>query len=421
MENLAIDHIERAQRGDHRENMQGGNGTTFPAHSPYLSFWQAGFEGADHINGSAQPLCMNSMTDHYRQAPSDYGRLAVLGLRTVRESASWRQIDRKGRYDFRRVEALCRCAAQRGIQIMWTCFHYGVPADVDIFSDAFPRRFADYCNAMAHAVKRHRRSEHAPIYTPINEISFLAWAICETGLIHPHLGTRPEDGYALKKHLVRAAIMATDAIREAEPAARMLVVDPLVHAAPACEEECEAAQRLDSYQYQAWDMLAGKLEPQLGGSDAHLDLVGANYYPSNQWDYSTRQMLDWPQHPRRRPLSDMLLELHRRYGRGVTISETSHTGASRAPWLQEVAEQAQRAIDAGVPIQGICLYPALDRPDWEQPSHWHQSGLWHVHPRRFRRRIDSAYARALERARATVAASPVHTTTPPNQGTTWIP
>lgn len=362
---------------------------------------------------------MNSMTDHYRQAPADYGRLAIHGLRTVRESASWRQIDRKGKFDFRRVEALSRCAKERGIQILWTCFHYGHPGDVDLFSDSFPRRLADYCHALAHVVKRHRIGNQSTIYTPVNEISFLAWAVCETGLIHPHLGTRAEDGYALKKNLVRAAILATDAIRDADPSARILSVDPLVHAAAATAAEHESADRLNSFQYQAWDMLEGKLEPQLGGSSSHLDLIGVNYYPSNQWDYSTRAMLDWPLHPRRRSLSEMLIELYERYRRPITISETSHTGEARAPWIEEVAEQTRHAAAAGAQIQGICLYPILDRPDWEEPSRWHASGLWHVHPRRFNRRLDPVYAGALERARAIVARPYPKLTPTLRQGPSW--
>ena len=30
----------------------------------------------------------------------------------------------------------------------------------------------------------------------------------------------------------------------------------------------------------------------------------------------------------------------------------------------------------GVPVEGLCLYPILDRYDWQDASHWHNSGLW---------------------------------------------
>ena len=34
------------------------------------------------------------------------------------------------------------------------------------------------------------------------------------------------------------------------------------------------------------------------------------------------------------------------------------------------------AIEAGVPVEGVCLYPIVDRFDWDDASHWHNSGLW---------------------------------------------
>jgi UDP-galactopyranose mutase len=27
-------------------------------------------------------------------------------------------------------------------------------------------------------------------------------------------------------------------------------------------------------------------------------------------------------------------------------------------------------------VEGVCLYPIIDRPDWEDLNHWHNSGLW---------------------------------------------
>ena len=27
-------------------------------------------------------------------------------------------------------------------------------------------------------------------------------------------------------------------------------------------------------------------------------------------------------------------------------------------------------------MEGVCIYPIIDRPDWEDPNHWHNSGLW---------------------------------------------
>ena len=38
----------------------------------FLSYWQAGYEGADHINCVGQPLSMNHATRHGTRAYDDY-------------------------------------------------------------------------------------------------------------------------------------------------------------------------------------------------------------------------------------------------------------------------------------------------------------------------------------------------------------
>src|SRR3569623_443357 len=162
----------------------------------YKSFWHAGYEGADHYNGSAKMLCMNIATGHLEQAEQDYGRLATLGIRTVRESAGWRCIAPNGRIDFARVGLRARAARKQNLQILWTVFHYGVPDGLDIFSHHFIPRFANYCAELARYLKTYGDADTPPVYTPINEISFLTWAVCETGLMHPLVGNRRDDGYA---------------------------------------------------------------------------------------------------------------------------------------------------------------------------------------------------------------------------------
>jgi hypothetical protein len=31
-------------------------------------------------------------------------------------------------------------------------------------------------------------------------------------------------------------------------------------------------------------------------------------------------------------------------------------------------------------VEGLCIYPVVDRPDWDDPGHWHNSGLWDLRP-----------------------------------------
>lgn len=60
----------------------------------FLSYWQAGYEGADHISHTGRPLCMNDATRHTDQAYDDYLLLKEFGIRTVRESVGWRSVKR---------------------------------------------------------------------------------------------------------------------------------------------------------------------------------------------------------------------------------------------------------------------------------------------------------------------------------------
>ena len=160
-------------------------------------------------------------------------------------------------------------------------------------------------------------------------------------------------------------------------------VEPLIHVSAPHGDlglRSEAGRQREG-QFEVLDALTGRAQPWLGGATEYVDLIGVNYYHSNQWEVGTNQGLDWHcSHPRRVPLSRLLREVHGRYGLPMTVSETSHVGSGRAAWLEEVARQVRLAQNAGVDIEGVCLYPVMDRPDWEAPAQWHQSGLWEVDP-----------------------------------------
>ena len=82
--------------------------------------------------------------------------------------------------------------------------------------------------------------------------------------------------------------------------------------------------------------------------------------------------------PRRLPLAALLDEAWQRY-RGRWSSPRPATSASAAPpGSTRSASEVRRARADGVPVQGLCLYPLVDRPDWNEPQRWHRSALWHV-------------------------------------------
>jgi hypothetical protein len=74
-------------------------------------------------------------------------------------------------------------------------------------------------------------------------------------------------------------------------------------------------------------------------------------------------------HPHYRALRELLAEAFERYHRPLFVSETGAEGSARAAWLFYVCEEVKAAIASGVPIDGICLYPVLDYPGWENARH----------------------------------------------------
>jgi beta-glucosidase/6-phospho-beta-glucosidase/beta-galactosidase len=341
----------------------------------FQSFWIGGFESASHINRSGARIDMVSATQHDELVDDDYRRLGEWGIQTVREGTRWHLIESARGFDFSSLQQTVDAARRHRIQVIWALCHYGWPDDLDILAPGFVDRFARYCGKVARFIGDNSDGPH--FFTPVNEISFLAWAAGEKAYIHPH---REDAGTAIKHQLIRASIAGIEAIWRVDPGARIMHAEPLIHVLTPKDRPDLARTASDqrAAQFEAWDMLAGAMEPQLGGHPRYLDIVGVNYYHANQWEHPDQRLRweDTPRDARWLPLSSLLAEVYYRYWRPVVVSETSHFGSGRGRWIREVAEEVARAREAGACVEGLCIYPIIDRPDWDDPDHWHNSGLW---------------------------------------------
>jgi hypothetical protein len=113
--------------------------------------------------------------------------------------------------------------------------------------------------------------------------------------------------------------------------------------------------------------------PQLGGSPDLIDVIGLNYYRNNQ-RFLDGEFIDG-RDPRYRPLSEMLVEVWRRYRKPMILSETGAEAGDRAPWLAYVTVEVAKAIRAGCPIHAITWYPIVNHPGWLDDRHC-ENGLW---------------------------------------------
>lgn len=343
----------------------------------FSSFWMAGFESACHINGKGIRLDMIHATQHDRFVDEDYANLTRMGLGSARETVRWHLVERTpGVFDFSSMDPMVVAGQHHGLQIVWDLCHYGWPDGLDIFAPEFIDRFARFTGAVARHVRDS--SDGVPLYTPINEISFFAWAAGEVGWFHPHAKGRGGD---LKRQLIRACVAGINAIWDVDPRARVVVVEPAIHVVAPLERPDLAteAAAYRSSQFETYEMLSGALCPELGGELRYLDVIGVNFYHDNQWEHPGGRKIAWHVHPRDTrwmPFHHLLKEVYDRYRRPIFVGETSHVGSGRADWIRELTDEVVLAIEAGVPVEGVCLYPIIDRFEWENPQHWHNSGLW---------------------------------------------
>jgi beta-glucosidase/6-phospho-beta-glucosidase/beta-galactosidase len=346
----------------------------------FRSFILAGFECATGYNARGDWIDLVAATHHDLHADADYARLREVGIHAAREAVRWPLVDKGGgRYDFTTLEPFLAAAQKHEIEVIWDLFHYGYPAHLDPFSAEFPHRFADYCHAAAQFISSQQTGPG--YYTPVNEPSFFAWAAGDTGRFAPHATGR---GPELKRALAAAAIQGINAIRAAAPAARIVNVDPLCHVAapPGRPDLAETIRHFNEHVvWESWDMIAGRLHPELGGSRAHLDIVGVNYYWTNQWEWGRPTPPLAPDDARRVSLRALLQQVWRRYGGEVLLTETAHVDDMRPSWMNYVTSEATALLDEGFPLRGICLYPILGMTEWHEPGTWVRMGLWDLHPR----------------------------------------
>ena len=329
----------------------------------FASFFQAGFECSSHRRRDGVRLDLIRATGHDRHVLGDYRQCRELGFATIRDGLRWHLIEKApGRYDWSSWEPAIEAAQKAGLEVIWDLFHYGSPEHVDQAGEDFPQRFTDFAlSALEVLTKAGAR----PLVCPLNEINFLSWAV-EVEYFPP---VGPKQVGWFKRQLVRTAIAAAKAIKQAHPDSTIVWAEPLVHIAPRSHErgEVRAAEGARQGQFEAYDWITGRSAPELGGDPSLVDVVGLNFYPHNQW-YLNGPTIPMGHHEYR-ALGDMLVEVAERYGKPLFISETGAEGSGRPAWLHYVCDEVRDAQRRRARIEGLCLYPVTAYPGWDNSRH----------------------------------------------------
>jgi beta-glucosidase/6-phospho-beta-glucosidase/beta-galactosidase len=343
----------------------------------FPTFFISGFECSTFIwKGNKRRKNLINETQHDKQALIDYQILKSLRISAAREAIPWPFVDRGGNYDFSCLDNILVAIKETKIIPVWDLCHYGYPDDLDPFSTEFVSRFSTYCEAASKYIITVLAEPY--FFTPINEITFFSSCAAEWAWIAP-FKTSKSDRNELRLNLCKATIAGVQAIKKVCPHARIIHADPLIQAlAPATRPDLIHDANDITYHdsFVAYDILSGKECPELGGSPDILDIVGINYYPFGQFLYTEKGTLIPISHKdsHLQPFSYLIEKVWKRYNRPIIISETGGVGEDRVDWLKYIMAESLFAIERGVDLQAICLFPAIDAPDWHTDK-WKHVGI----------------------------------------------
>ena len=354
----------------------------------FKSFFIGGFECADHINRCGQRINLLTETKHDQLVFQDYNLMAEAGIKTVREGICWSSVEKKPYvFDFSEVKKRMEAAAYFDIQQIWDLCHFGYPIDLMPMHPCFTDRFVALCTAFATF---YRKNASQPLFVcPINEISFLSW---HSGDMRGTVPFAVHSGWDIKYHLCKAAIKGIEALQKVNPHCRILTIEPLIniHDHPEFPDPHRVSS-LNEDQFQAMDIIGGYICPELGGKPSNLDILGFNYYYNNQWVHGGSLLIWTLELEKEHRLSNLLERVWRRYHRPILLSETGHFREDRDLWLRYITDECKQALFDGVDLQGACIYPMIDRPDWDDLSFYSNSGIWDLDADKNRIVFEPAY------------------------------
>lgn len=330
----------------------------------------------------------------------DIDRIADLGVAALRFPVLWERVA-PGAPDQAQWgwsdERLARLA-ERGVRPIVGLLHHGSgPAHTSLAVDGFADAFAAYAGAVAHRYPWVRE------WTPINEPLTTARFSGLYGLWYPHARDERMFWRSLANQC-RATVLAMRAIREAQPAARLVQTDDLgrTFASPGLQYQADFNNAL---RWLGWDLLCGRvtrdhalwpwLVERCGAGRAELDwfaanpcapdVIGINHYVTSD-RYLDAGLAAWPAHthggngrdayadveavralPSHVPGAGPLLrEAYERYGLPLAITEV-HVDAPREDqlrWLAEAWQGAQSLRAQGIPVRAVTLWSLLGSNDW---------------------------------------------------------
>ena len=332
-------------------------------------------------DGSQMRVDEMEKTQHYQRWREDFQLVRDLGIEYLRYGPPYYRVHLgPDRYDWTFADETFAELKRLGIAPIVDLCHFGVPDWVGNFQNpAWPELFAAYAREFA------RRFSSLRFYTPVNEIFIAATFSAQWGWWNERLKSDLAFVTALK-HLVRASLLAEEAILETQPSALFIQSESSEYFhAERPEAEATAAffnqKRFLSldlcygfevnarmYEYLTdngltreeyrWFMRHGSaLKPHC--------IMGNDYYVTNEHLVTAK---DGDVKPSGEIFGYYVItkQYYDRYHLPVMHTETNLADVERAPgWLWKEWANMVRLKQDGVPIIGFTWYSLTDQVDWD--------------------------------------------------------
>ncbi|MEC4719982.1 family 1 glycosylhydrolase [Noviherbaspirillum sp. CPCC 100848] len=329
----------------------------------------------------------------------DLERFASLGIRAIRYPVLWERTAPDGiaTADWSWPDERLPGLQKLGVTPIVGLVHHGSgPRHTSLVDPGFAEQLAEFAGAVA------RRYPWVEYYTPVNEPLTTARFSGLYGVWYPH-GRDERTFIQALLNQCRAVVLSMRAIREVNPAAKLVQTDDLGKSYGTPEME-NLAGFYNERRWLSWDLLCGKVGPEHAlwdyltatGIDASEflwfrdnpcppDVIGINYYiTSERWldhrvdryppefvgtyrdlhhaDIHTARVLATPTPG----IGPLLQEAWERYGLPLAVTE-AHIDANREDqmrWLLEIWEAAQEAQRSGADVKAVTVWALLGSYDW---------------------------------------------------------
>ncbi len=332
-------------------------------------------------DGQSHRVDQLDLTGHYEHWRTDLQLLEFLGIRVLRYGAPYyRAHVGPGRYDWEFSDLVFGEMHRLGITPIVDLCHFGVPDWIGNFQNPeFPKFFAEYADAFAE------RYPWVEFYTPVNEIYVTAKFSALAGLWNERLKS-DRAFVTATKHLVKANILATEAIVKRQPRAKFVQSESSEYFHPVSPEATHLASHLNLLRFLALDLNYGSdicatmyeylLDNGMTRDEYHFFLnrnvksvciMGNDYYATNEHvvypDGQTYMCEMFGYYV-------ITKQYYDRYRLPVMHTETNNRdvggGEKDGPkWLEQQWANLLRLRQDGVPIIGFTWYSLIDQMDWD--------------------------------------------------------